>query len=194
VVTVKPVEGAYPGMPADRGYEIRLRGTLPPVRIAVNGRAAAFVADPDARALEFRLTRPADGRPGPQWWFDGQSGTTVVSVPWTKISAGVELRVAPSAVPAPLALLADGLPGVLARLHDLHDLVNRGWPKAVPPDLLLNLAQTGNRMSLKPETALDELAALAKGLPQLARVIAKLELTPEARSRAGALLGQMEFR
>lgn len=191
VVTVKPVEGTYPGMPAERGYEIRLRGTLPPARISVNGRAAGFVADPDSRALEFRLSRPADGRPGPQWWFDGESGTTIVSVPWTSVSAAVEVRVAPAAVPAPLALLADGLPGVLARLHDLHNLVNRGWPKAIPPDLLLNLVQTGNRMSLKPGTALEELAALAKQLPELARQIGQVEMTPDARLKANALLKEI---
>lgn len=189
VIEILPVEGTFPGQLRERGYEIRLRGTLPPTQILVNGRPAALV-DPDERAQQFRI-QPPDGGTSAAWWFDGQSGTTHIAVPWTTIAGRAEVRVSPVPIPAPLAELADGLPGVLARLEDLHALVNRGWPKAAPPDLLLNLAQTGNRMSLRPATAMDELAALQRGLQPLAEAVNRLELTPEARKRAAALLADM---
>jgi Glycosyl hydrolase family 31 C-terminal domain/Glycosyl hydrolases family 31 TIM-barrel domain/Domain of unknown function (DUF5110) len=196
VLEVSPVEGSYPRMPIERGYEVRLRATLPPSGITVNGRAATMV-DPDARPFRFRVTRAEAGEaaPGggsPVWWFDGDTMTTHVAVPWMKVSVPVEVRVTPAANPPEAAALVERGPGILRRLRELHDLVNSGWPKAIPPDLLLNLVQTGNRMTIKPAAAAGELAALARGLGELPAVMAKVELTPEARVRAEALLRELQ--
>ncbi len=198
VIEVLPVEGAYPGMQAERGYEIRLRATLPPAKITVNGQAA-MLADPDTQLFRFRVTRPdasqpAGGQNGPVWWFDGETMTTHVAVPWVKVSDRVEVRVDPAPVTLEMGALVERGPGVLRRLRELHDLVNRGWPKAIPPDLLLNLVQSGNRMTIKPASALGELAALARGLQDLPAVLAKVELPGDARARADALLSELPPR
>jgi len=184
VIEVLAVEGTYPGMPAQRGYEIRLRGTLPPNQVVVGGRAATLV-DPDTRALQFK---EPGSLAGPHWWFDGEAMTTHVAVPWTSVTNTVEIRVTLSTAPSELSALIDGFPGVQRRLHDLHNLVNRGWPKSIPPDVLLNLVQTGNRMSMKPAAAIDELSALNKALPALESAVAKIVMSPEVRMQANALL------
>jgi hypothetical protein len=163
---------------------------LPPQRITVGGRDATVI-DPDEPAPQ---ATTAAASAGPGWWFDPETATTSIRVPATKVTGAVDVHVVPVRLPPALAPLADSLQGVLARLRDLHDLVNRGWPKAVPSDLLLNLLQTGNRMSLKPASALDELAALQRGLPELARQVEAMSLTPEARLHANALLKELAQR
>jgi alpha-glucosidase (family GH31 glycosyl hydrolase) len=187
VIEVLAAEGTYPGMLAQRGYEVRLRGTLPPKQIVVGGRAALLV-DPDARARQFK---EPGSLAGPHWWFDGEAMTTHIAVPSSAVTSAIEIRVTPSRPPIELSWLIDGFPGLQRRLHDLHNLVNRGWPKAIPPDVLLNLVQTGNRMSSKPAEAIDELTALNNALPALEAAVAKIVMTPEARTQASALLQAM---
>jgi hypothetical protein len=184
VIEVLPAQGAYPGMPATRGYEIRLRGSLPPKQILVGGRAATPI-DPDAGGSRFRESGPLAG---PRWWFDGEQMTTHVTVAETSVTTAVEIRVTPSAVPPDLAAFVDGFPGLQRRLHELHNLVNLGWPRAIPPDILLNLLQTGSRMTMNPARALNELTALVRALPELDTAVAGIVMTPEARTRANALL------
>lgn len=191
VVSVLPIEGRYPGMPAERGYQVRLRATLPPRRIVVNGQEATPV-DPEVGTLPRQGQEPL--RPDPVWWFEGETATTVVTTTRAGVSAPIEIRVTLADPPARVAALVDRVPGVLMRLHDLHDLVNRAWPHAVPPELLINLVQTGNRMTLEPGSAEQELAALDERLPALADVIGKLDLAPEMRTRANALLQEMLVR
>ena len=187
VIEVLPSEGTYQGMPAQRGYEILLRATLPPKQILVGGRAAALV-DPDLRASQ--LEGPTS-LTGPQWWFDGEAMTTHIAVPSTSVASAVEVRVTPAPPPSELAALVEGFPGLQRRLHDLHNLVNRGWPKAIPPDILLNLAQTGHRMTIWPAKAVDELTTLKKSLPALDAAIAAIVMAPEARTQANALLASI---
>ncbi len=184
VVEILPAEGTYPNMPGRRGYEIRLRGMLAPTQILVAGRAAAQA---DATAGDRFLEEPGS-LTAPLWWFEGETMTTHVAVPVTSVASGVQIRITPASTPAGIAPLVDGFPGIQRRLHGLHNLVNRGWPKAIPSDLLLNLVQTGTRMSMKPETAASELIALQKAMPELEAAIAKTVMTPEARTQANALL------
>jgi hypothetical protein len=173
-VEILPAEGGYPGMPAERAYEVRLRGTLPPRQVAVNGRPVARME--------------ADVSTAPGWWFDGELMTTVINVARTPVTRRVEVTVRPAEVPAERSAMVNGLPGMLARLRDLRDLMDRQWPKEASPDVLVNLVQAGHRITLKPDTALDELAGLQKNAAALAEAIAKMELPPPVKAQAMAYL------
>jgi alpha-glucosidase len=138
IVRVKPVEGSYPGMPTERGYEVRLFEVWPPDSVTFNGQAMAYIADPDASA---------------GWRYDGDLLTTIIHLPRTPVSTAVELTVKISSEKAAKTTLLDGAVGRLARIRRLFKEVNN-----TGPDSLLRLATTGRRIELKPETALPELA------------------------------------
>jgi alpha-glucosidase len=198
-VRVEPLQGRYPGMPATRGYEIRLRNMPPPLSATVNGGLATFAtaADRDQRS---KAGTPSSGA---EWWYDGDTATIVVRVPPAPVSASTEIRVELGAAPAAGAGLvrepslaeqiAAGFAGTMRRLHDLHDLVNAGWPGVAPPEILLSLVQTGNRMSLDPSRAALEFDNVRRELPELRVAIDKLPLTPEARVRANAIFREMGY-
>ncbi len=137
-VRVKPVEGSYPGMPTERGYEVRLFEVWPPDSVTFNGRNIAYNADPDAAA---------------GWRYDGDLLTTIIRLPRTAVSGSAELTVRISPEKAAKAALLDGAVGRLARIRRLFKEVNNSGPDSLP-----RLATTGRRLELKPETALSELA------------------------------------
>jgi hypothetical protein len=110
--------------------------------------------------------------------------TTVINVSRTPVSRRIEVTVRPAEVPAERSAMVNGLPGILARLRDLRDLMDRQWPKEASPDVLVNLVQAGHRITLKPDTALDELAGLQKNAAALADAIAKMELAPQVKAQA----------
>ena len=138
LVNVLPVEGAYPGMPTERGYEVRLFESWPPDSVAVNGQQIDYNPDPDAPA---------------GWRYDGDSLTTIIRLPPIARSNPVELTVKISAEKAAKLPLLDGAVGRLARIRRLFKDVNN-----TGPDSLLRLATTGRRLTLRPETAVFELA------------------------------------
>ncbi len=198
-VRVEPVRGRYPGMPAARGFEIRLRNALPPGRALVNGQAAVFVtaADCDKRRL---AGLPVDR---PEWWYEGETATVAIAVPPTPVSSAVEVRVeAGAGVPrgaGPVReatvdeQLAAGFGGTMRRLRELHALVNGGWPNVAPPALLIDLVQAGHRMSLDPSTAAAEIERMRSKLPELKVAIDKLPLAPDARVKANALMKELGY-
>ncbi len=201
-VRIEPRQGAYPGMSATRGYEVKLRGIMPAVRVKVDGTLLDWL-NPVER--EQRAKGRADAT-RPAWWYEGETATVVVTVPNVPASAAVEVWVGPNlgtltlgvydaSQPPPVTnhseRLVTGFAGIQRRLHDLHALVNAGWPKAVPPDLLLELVQTGNRFSIGPSEAPLELQALPARLTVLKAAIDKLPLTPELRARADAIMNDL---
>jgi hypothetical protein len=201
IVRIEPVQGRYPGMQATRGYEIRLRGTSAPMRALVNGVPAEFttVAEREQRTKIGMASAPAE------CWYEGDTATAIVRVPPGPTSETTEIRVEPNIGPVTTfsdptgpptetdiaERAATGFAGIMRRLHDLHALVNAGWPKVVPPDILLNLVQTGNRMSFAPRGARPEFDVLKRKLPELRAAIDNLVLTPEARMRANAIFREM---
>ncbi len=137
-VRVHPVEGGYPGMPAERGYEVRLFEAWPPDSVSFNGLAIAYNAEPDATT---------------GWRYEGDWLTTIIRLPKTSVSTGAELTVRISADKAAKAALLDGAVGKLARIRRLFKDVNN-----TGPDSLLHLATVGRRLDLNPQTAMAELA------------------------------------
>ncbi len=198
-VRIEPTQGQYPGMPAARGYEVRLRNLPPPQVATVNGRAAVFApaAERDRRTLA--------GLPParPEWWYDGETATIVVAVPPGPVSVATEIRVEVDTGPATgeaqvratsmVEQAWSGFAGTVRRLHDLLNVVNGGWPGVAPPEVLLNLVQTGNRLSIDPVSAPAEFGRFATKLADLKVAVDKLPLSPEARTRAKALLKEMGY-
>ena len=153
MVRVQPVEGAYPGMPAERAYEVRLFETWPPDAVISNGRSIAYNPDPAAEA---------------GWRYDGDSLTTIIRLPRMSVSKVAELTVKISSEKAAKAALLDGAVGRLARIRRLFkDVANTG------PESLLHLATVGRRIDLNPQTAMAELAGYDAAKKQMADDLGK---------------------
>jgi len=170
-VRIGPVEGAFPGMPEARGHELRLPLTWPPESVTWNGRA---------------LTMTRDAVPG-GWTYDGETLTTVVRLPATPVDEAVEVTVR---FPAGRDdALLDGVPGLLSRLRRATDLLESLWPTDWPPEALIDLAQTGHRITLDPTGAEDELRALRDGLPAALDAVRAMHGDTAVLDRALAHLG-----
>jgi hypothetical protein len=184
-------------MPPVRGYEVRLRDLPPPERAAVNGQAAVFAtsAERDRRALAGLPPARAE------WWYEGETATIVVAVPPGPVTAATEIRVdvesdlGASAVSDAGARRPTwvGFGGLMRRLRDLLTVVNGAWPAVAPPEVLLNLVQVGNRLSIDPASARVEFDRLGAKLAGLKVAIDTLPLAPEARARATALFKEMGY-
>lgn len=159
-VEVLPVLGSYPGMLEERSLEIRLPGTLPPKSVRCNGKSIEYSSETTV----------------PHWSYDGDRVTTFIRTPRMRTNERVEVKVLfPKAVQNASSLL-DGVPGKLARLKHITPLLNSTWPKEWSPDVLVDAAQTGNRITLRPDKAERELGELAGKISEAMRTIALLKV------------------
>jgi len=158
-IEIFPIEGNYPGMPAQRGYEIRLPMTFPPESVRANGANIPYASEGAA----------------PGWRYNGDKLTAVISLPRTSVKQKVEVLVKAPVAPAELL---DGVPGKLARLRTAMTILDKMWNKDCcrSPDSLIEAAQTGRRISYKPASALDELRKLEKSMPGIIDEIVKLNV------------------
>lgn len=156
-----PTEGSYSGMPGSREYEIRWFGVLPPDSVTV-----------DSRTIE----RGVNG-----WGYDGTSLTAVVPVPATPVGERVSVVLKwKSGSPRENT---DFFVGRTSRLRKAMELINGTWPKEWSPDSLVRAVQTGNRMSIDPRTAREELARFNQQIPGLLTAIRKLDIDPAVMTR-----------
>jgi alpha-glucosidase (family GH31 glycosyl hydrolase) len=139
-VEIEPVRGSYPGMPAQRGYELRLPGDWPPASVTVNGQPI--------RA----------GKGG--WRYEGNTLTTVIPVPRTSVTANVTVRVHRAAGLVSQRASLDGFAGSMTRFRSVYDALNSAWPVLWSPDSLIDAMQMGDRLSYQPETAAKEIGRL----------------------------------
>jgi alpha-glucosidase len=147
-IEVLPVQGSYPGMLTERGYEIRLPGTWPPKSVTVNGTA-----------ISKQTESLASG-----WRYDGNAAMTIVSVPRMPVSQDVKVDVETDQdLNSPLL---DGVAGKIKRLLETTGILEHTWPQGWAPDVLLEGAQMGDRLSFKPETAATELGKLDGDIAQ----------------------------
>ncbi len=160
-IEIMPVEGSYPGMPASRGYELRLPGSWPPVSVAVNGQSSSY-------------TGPEASSNG--WRYDGDTATTIIELPTMPATLDINVVVSHTHTNSVNDNLLDGLQGKLARLHGAMHILEASWPKGWAPDQLLEAAQTGRRISLRPEMAVEELQKLDRAWPELLRTIDSLDV------------------
>ena len=171
-VEILPVDGGYPGMPAARAYEIRLFGALPPAAVALGARALPF---------------SARGEQGGSWRYDGETLTTIISVPRTSASERVSVVVKTADEPTERALVS-GYVGTLRRLRAAMQELNGTWPKGWAPDALVEAVQTPSRIEVNPARAAEELKGLAARVPAIVEEIRAMDFDFKAVSRALARL------
>ncbi|MCL4524305.1 MAG: glycoside hydrolase family 31 protein [Acidobacteria bacterium] len=170
-IEIFPVEGSFPGMLTERGYEIRLPMTLPPVNVRTNGANISYAADAAT----------------PGWRYDGDTLTTIISVPKTRVNQKVEILVK---LPSAPAELLDGVPGKLTRLRAAMDILNTSWPRGWSPDILIDAAQAGRRITLDPALAQAELQKLQRDFPTIIEAIGTMDVDCAAQVRALGHLGR----
>lgn len=136
-VTIGPVQGSYPGMPAHRGYELRLPGDWPPDSVTVNGHPVSFVTEKDH----------------PGWRYEGNTLTTVVRIASQPVNETVHIRVHRTAGLEARRADLDGFAGKITRLRGADDALNSLWPLIWSPDSLVDALQSGDRLTYHPQTA-----------------------------------------
>jgi hypothetical protein len=151
-VHISGAQGTYPGMPHERGYELRLISAWPPETVTANGVNIAYSADASATG----------------WHYDGDNLTTIIRLPRSSVASAVDVTVKITAQQAANAALLEGAAGRLARIRQLFHEANNGGP-----DSLVHMATTGRRIELKPETALPELRQLVAGQKAMAEDLSK---------------------
>ena len=158
-IEILPVEGNFPKMLKERSYEIRLPLIFPPESVTCNGKMILYSREEDTVG----------------WKYDGDRLQTIITLPKFKTSKKVEVLVK---VPDSLQRKTDilnGVVGKIARFKRAMPLLNSLWKKEWSPDILIEAAQTGNRIRLQPGNALQELEKLKKDLPEILKQITVLK-------------------
>jgi alpha-glucosidase len=145
-------QGRFDGMPAARGYEIRLPGDWPPESVTVNGKPAA-------------------------WRFEGGTLSTVIRVASIPVSQAVRVEVKTLAALQPRRGDLAGVAGALVRLREAYDSLNRMGSGGWSPDELVEAMQTGTRLSYRPEEAGPEVEQFRQRMAKLPAVIEALRAT-----------------
>ncbi|MGC1783973.1 MAG: TIM-barrel domain-containing protein [Acidobacteriaceae bacterium] len=176
IVTIDPARGTYPGMLLARGYELRVPGDWPPSSVTTNGVA-----------LDYTI---AKGKPG--WHFIGNTLTTVITIPSFPVSQRVVIH-----VHRPMDLIRrrpelDGFAGAMTRLREAYDTLNKTFPLAWSPDALIDVMQTGDRLTYRPETVSQELTHFHAELPKAIAAVDAMKnaITPADQAKIASILGQ----
>ena len=159
-IVIDAAKGRYKGMPTARGYEVRLPGDWPPASVTVNKGALPYAPRPGAAG----------------WRFEGNTLTTVITVPKMSVALPVTIHVTRSADLFARRAELDGFAGAMTRLREAYDAVNQTWPIAWAPDDLIDAMQAGDRLTYHPEQAGEHLTHYRTALP---KAIAKVnQLAP----------------
>jgi len=141
-VEIGPAAGSYPGMLAERGYELRLPADWPPERVMANGVVVPH-AGPDRKG---------------GWSYVGNTLTTVIPVAAASVRSKVTIEVQRAAGLTARRGELDGFAGAMTRLRTAYDALQQSSPVAAPPDALIDAMQTGDRLGYHPERAQEEMA------------------------------------
>lgn len=153
-ISVAPARGSFTGFLKRRSLEIRLPASAPPKAVKVAGKTLPW---------RHRLAEKSSA-----WTYDAQTATTIIRLAAFDITRRLTLTVL--ADPAQPARLADGLAGLLRRLELVGRHNNLASPViSIHPDerLAVETAQTGNRISRRPETFSSEIRRLRRLLKKL---------------------------
>jgi alpha-glucosidase len=92
------------------------------------------------------------------WRYEGNTLTTVVTVPPIPVSAHVRIHVHRHEGLLARRSELDGFAGRMTRLRGAYDALNAAWPVTWSSDLLIDAMQTGDRLSYHPEAIQPEIA------------------------------------
>jgi alpha-glucosidase len=157
-VTIGPVKGAYPGMPPTRRYELRLPADWPPQSVAVNGVAVEPALAP--------------GKPG--WRFEGNTLSTVIPVRSERVDKSILIEVRRDAGLLARRAELDGFAGSMTRLRGATQALRGVASLANPPDILVDLMQTGDRLGYHPERASEEIVRWRQRLATVRDAVAAI--------------------
>jgi uncharacterized protein DUF5110/glycosyl hydrolase family 31 len=160
-IQLQPARGRFSGMADSRSYQLRLAGFWPAESIVANGTAIAYAGPEEPLAGVVRVG----------WRYDGDTATTIINLPEFPVTQIVDVHVKFVAHSAEDDKLLDGVTGRIARLHGAMHMLEKSWDRGWAPDILLEAAQTGRRISLKPATAVEELHKLEKMWPEILKTI-----------------------
>jgi alpha-glucosidase len=148
-IEISPAKGSYPGMPSSRAYEIRLPGDWPPEAMDLRRDSESVI-----------------GKDAHKWRFEGNTLTTVIDVPETKITGKVTVRVIRSADLMSRRSELNGFAGSMTRLNDARYTLQHAWPFDNVPDEVVDAAQTGDKLGYYPQDASKILAHYRDVLPK----------------------------
>ncbi|HUK29594.1 MAG TPA: TIM-barrel domain-containing protein [Candidatus Acidoferrum sp.] len=160
-IEISATEGGFPGMLAARAYEIRLPASFPPQSVSANDLPVAYTG-PEAAASG--------------WRFDGDTMTTIIELPKFSVTGKVDVLVKYSSHTGEDEDLLNGAAGKIARLIGAMHILERSWDRGWAPDILIDAAQTGRRISLHPDSALAELRRLNKNWPDILKTIDSMDV------------------
>jgi len=143
-VAMQPAKGSFPGMLTSRGLEVRLPGDWPPLSVTVDGAPVAY--------------EKQQGKPG--WRYDGNTLTTIITVAPRPVTEGLKIEVQRSQELLARSSELSGFAGEMTRYYDAGDAVNHAGSGSAQPDSLIELLQTGDRLSYTPSSAAEEIARL----------------------------------
>ncbi|HUZ05205.1 MAG TPA: TIM-barrel domain-containing protein, partial [Acidobacteriaceae bacterium] len=175
LVRIDPVHGGYPGMLHARSYVLRLPGDWPPASVTANGKQLTY----------------QDKKGVPGWYFEGNTLTTVITVPIISTGQPVVVHVLRSMDLIRRRAELDGFAGCMTRLREAYDTLNHTFPLAWSPDALIDVMQTGDRITYHPETVSQELTHFHVMLPQAIEHVNKMKdaITPEDKKKIAKILG-----
>ena len=137
-------------------------------------------------ALDYTIKKGVQG-----WHFEGNTLTTVITVASIPTSQATVIH-----VQRPMDLIQrraelDGFAGNMTRLRQAYDTLNKTFPLAWSPDSLVDVMQTGDRLSYHPETVSDELTHFHAELPKAIADVTKMKtaITPEDQKKIAEILG-----
>jgi len=166
-VTIGPREGSFPDMLPTRAFEVRCLMTWPPSAVECDGQAV----------------RAANAGDSTGWWYDGEKMAVVVCVP-----SGAATRQREIVLKGIPAVRVAAVPGVINRLSRAMTLLNNAWPKEWSPQDLVLAVQTGNRISLKPATATEEVALIQPRAGSALKSLKSMEISVDTRRKVEALI------
>jgi hypothetical protein len=114
-----------------------------------------------------------NGKPT-KWTYSGDYTFATISTPRFPVTQKVEIVVTTAPELARQEALLSGVRGRIARLKHAMAMSERTWPNGWTPDALLSAAQTGNRISLDPQNALQEVQKLRAASPEITRQLQAL--------------------
>jgi len=143
-VVIKPIKGSYPDMLESRAYELRLPITFPPKSVKVNGEAFDFSKECSKNS----------------WSYDGQELTTIIRTQEYSVHDNVKVEIGFPDIDIKLLSSRKDMISKLFKVAKI--LATFRWKEARYPSekyKVLHFAQTGNRITLNPKSALAEIQA-----------------------------------
>lgn len=156
---IAPVKGSYKGMPEERAYELRFPVSYPPLEVKVNGKTCSY---------------NEEGKAG-SWNYDGSEQTTIVFVP--KVSVDDEVTVEVKFPENDIKVLSGKKKLISNLIKTVKAIQNikfgeKRWNEGdANMDSLFYAAQTGNRVSMNPASAISEFRELDNKMPEIIKMI-----------------------